>query len=156
MIRTVIPAKALVLVCDAGKALFFRNEGNTQALNLVVIDEFSQKVPRTSELGTDRPGRVHDSHDGSRSAVAATDRHRQGEVAFLHRVGVRLDELVRSGSIRHVVIVAPPPALGMLLPDLSHNVKSVLKAAVARDLVKLPTARLERKLASLAELPEND
>lgn len=153
MVRTTIPAKTVVLVCDGGKALFFRNDGDAQALNLVVIDQLEQKVPRAHELGTDRPGRTQDSHDGSRSAMAATDRHRQSEAAFLRLIGERLDELVTANRVKHLIIAAPPAALGLLLPELSRNVKAVLEATVPHDLVKLPTTMLEQRLAKLSELP---
>ena len=94
MPRTIIPNKALILVCDGAKALFFENAGDAQALNLkpLVIEVEPHKPTR--ELGSDRPTRVYDSMDGSRSGTDETDWHEQAEADFLVGVARSLDQLV--------------------------------------------------------------
>jgi protein required for attachment to host cells len=148
-----LPHGAWVVVCDGGKALFFQNDGDAQALNLTLIDQSEQHHPPARDLRTDRPGRTYDSHDGSRSAVAATDHHQVEEVHFLKGVALRLDELVRTHAVAQLLIIAPPRAMGTLIPHLSPRVSTALASTITRDYVKLPKPDLEARLAALSELP---
>jgi protein required for attachment to host cells len=143
-----IPWKGWVLVCDGAKALLFRNDGDAELLNLSTVEVLSQPDAPARDLGTDRPGRVHQSHGAARSAVDDTDRHAQGEADFLADLAARLGQLVQQNEVASLVIVAPPRALGILRAHLPPAVHHVLKAEVAKDLVALPTPEIERHLAA--------
>lgn len=58
MSRIVIGRKAWVVVCDGGKALFLRNDGDADLVNLTVADHMGQHVEATRDLGVDQPGRA--------------------------------------------------------------------------------------------------
>ena len=153
MKRASIPSMGWILVCDGSKALLFRNEGDAQAIKLKAIDVLEEVHPPTRDLGSDRPGRAYDSMDGSRSSMEETDWHRVAEAQFLQRLAKKMDEFVRSHVIEHLIIAAPPRALGLLRDELTPAVSAVLSAEVAKDLVKLPTAEIERHLEAMGELP---
>src|SRR5713101_1903162 len=53
----VIPHDSLILVGDGQKALFLRNRGSAQHVDLVVERILERDNPPTREQGTDRPGR---------------------------------------------------------------------------------------------------
>ncbi len=53
----IIPRNSLILVGDGQKALFLRNRGSAQRIDLVVERILEQENPATREQGTDRPGR---------------------------------------------------------------------------------------------------
>ena len=53
-------------------------------------------MPRTRELGTDKPGRAFSSAGSGRSAVAQTDWHDQEEQKFLAKLAARLDKAVQA------------------------------------------------------------
>jgi protein required for attachment to host cells len=50
------------------------------------------------------------------------------------------------------VVVAPPRALGILREHLADDVRSVMKAEFSRDLVRLPTPKVEAFLQAEGEL----
>jgi len=152
MTRLLIHNKAWVLVCDGSKALFYVNVGDAQAISLQVAEILVEDHASTRDLGTDKPGRNFDSASSSRSAVHQTDWHDLAEAAFLRRVAQTLDASVNAGEVKEVIIVAPPRTLGMLRGHLSDVVRRVLKAEIARDLVKTPTPKLEAFLQAEGEL----
>ncbi|MEP9366052.1 host attachment family protein [Xanthobacter sp. VNH20] len=143
-----IPWKGWVLVCDGRKALLFRNDGDAELLNLSAVDVLSQPDAPARDLGTDRPGRVYQSHGAARSAVEDVDRHAQAEADFLAALAVTLGKVVQENEVGSLVLVAPPRALGILRKHLPPAVTAVLKAEVAKDLVGLTTPEIERHLAA--------
>ena len=140
-------ANRLVLVCDGAKALLFTDSGIAPKPRLKVLEAISEPSPPTSELGTERPGRVHESKGASRSAVETTDYHAAAEADFLRRIAGRLAELVQ-GGVSRILIVAPPKALGTLREALSAQVKAAVDGELAKDLVKLPVDEIERHIAA--------
>jgi protein required for attachment to host cells len=48
-----------VVVCDGRKALILENIGDAQYPNLHTKEVREHTEPRTSDLGTDRPGKTH-------------------------------------------------------------------------------------------------
>lgn len=140
-------ANRLVLVCDGAKALLLADSGIAPKPRLKVLETISAPSAPTAQLGTDRPGRVHESKGTARSAVEITDLHALAEAEFLRGLAGRLSELVQGGAGR-ILIVAPPKALGTLREALSAQVKAVVDGEMAKDLVKMPIDEIERHIAA--------
>ncbi len=143
-----IPWRGFVLICDGSKALILQNEGDPDLLNLKLVDSFVQVQPPTRQLGTARPGRVHQSHGNARSAMEEADRHTEGEVAFLSQVAHAMGRITRDHSAKSLVVVAPPRALGVMRRELEPAVQAIVTAEVPKDLAHLPTDEIERHLAA--------
>ncbi|TCR75634.1 host attachment family protein [Rhizobium sp. BK376] len=143
--------KDWVLVCDGARALFLRNDGDAQLLNLVVVDHSTMHAPAARQMGTDRPGRVVSSGGTSRSAVGQYDLHLAAEDEFLADVARKIDDLVADGSVGRLVIVAPPRPLGQLRDRIDMKTKAIVAAEIAKDLTKLPIDEIETHLAALFE-----
>jgi protein required for attachment to host cells len=137
-----------VVVCDGKKALLFENVGDTKVLKLKTREVHEQPDAKTSEQGTDKPGRSINSIDSRRSAVEQTDWHDQEEERFLQRLASRLDAEVNAGNAKSVIMVAPPRALGVLRQAYSQNLRNVLRAEIDKDLVRMPVDEIERRLAA--------
>ncbi|GLQ56584.1 host attachment protein [Devosia nitrariae] len=152
MTRTLFPTGTLNLVCDGSKALVFENMGDDRNLNLNALDVRVEPHLPNREFGSDRPTRVFDSMDGSRSGTQETDWHAEAEARFLGDTAHLLDRLVRERHAKHVAVIAPPRALGMLRDALSPTTRAVLFTDVAKDWVKLPTNEIERQLTAMGEL----
>lgn len=149
MSRFSIGHKSWVIVCDGAKALFLRNDGDAGLVNLTVVDHQSQPDEATRDLGSDRPGRVHQSQGAGRSAMEDTDWHEQAEADFLKDVARKVEQLVNTHEIKAMMLVAPPRALGILRSELSGLPAGVLRAEVDKDLVKLTVSEIEKHLAAL-------
>ena len=103
-----------MIVCDGKKALILENVGDEKFLNLKTREVQEHADPKTSDLGTDAPGRSFSSVGSGRSAVEQTDWHKQEEDRFLQKLVGQLDHAVNAGEVKSLIIVAPPRALGVL------------------------------------------
>jgi protein required for attachment to host cells len=137
-----------VVVCDGAKALVLENVGDPKFLNLKTKEVYEQDDPKTSEQGTDAPGRTINSVNARRSAMEQTDWHDQAEQRFLQGLAAHLDAAVNAGKVKSLIVVAPPRALGVLRQAYSHNLRAALRAEIDKDLVKLPAHEIEKHLAA--------
>lgn len=149
MSRIVIGRKAWVVVCDGGKALFLRNDGDADLVNLTVADHMGQHVEATRDLGVDQPGRAFSSAGARRSSMGETDWHDQAETDFLKDIAAKVSELVEAHEITALILVAPPRALGVLRDALDGLPDGVIRAEVAKDMVKETVPEIEKHLAAL-------
>lgn len=149
MTLTTFPSKSLILVCDGAKALLFENAGDAQAIQLKALDVSVEPHPPTRMMGADRPTRVYDSMDGSRSGTEQTNWHDEAESAFLARVAKVLDRAVSELKPPHVAVVAPPRALGILRQEMAEATRAALSAEIGKDLVKHPVPEIESQLAAM-------
>ncbi len=145
-----IKAGAWVVVCDGRKALILENHGDAKFPNLRTRETLEHEDAKTSDQGTDRPGRVNKSTSSSRSAVEQTDWHDQAEHDFLKMIAHKLDEAVRKGDAKSIVIVAAPRALGVLRPAYSNDLKEAITAEVDKDMVNMPVYDIEKHLTHTA------
>lgn len=145
-----IPRNATILVCDAKKALFFTNHGDSDLPDIRLAETVEAEAnPATAEQGTDRPGRFADGASGShRSAVEQTDWHDRAESAFAGEVAQLLAARNRSAP-EQLIVVAPPRMLGDLRKKLSSQVAATVIAEIDKDLVSQPVDQIERSLVGM-------
>ena len=136
-----------VVVCDGRKAFILENQGDERALDLRMKETREHPDLSTHAQGTDAPGRMHPSVGTARSAVEQTDWHDAAEQAFVKSLAEDLDVAVRQGSARHLIIVAPPRALGVLRRAYSPALRTAIGGEIDKDWVKMPISEIERRLA---------
>lgn len=108
------------------------------------------------EIGTDdlydaqdRPPRSFDSVGRGRHGMETRDLHEAEEENFLKRVAERVGEAEKQKAFDHLVIAAPPRALGLLRNKLSDNAKQRIRAEAAKDLLSEPAPQLQERLQEL-------
>ncbi len=143
-----IPPKAWVLVCDARKALFLRNEGDAAFPNLQ-LERATQAPanPLTAKQGADRPGRIQNAV-GPTSATEATDWHGVAEAQFARETVDAFRTLYRSRP-HGVVLVAPPRMLAALRENLADGLHATVIAEIDKDMTKHPIQEIERLLTGV-------
>ena len=141
-----VKAGEWVVVCDGGKALILENQGDGKFPNLRMHKTWEHEDPKTSELGTDRPGRVHESATTGRSAVEQTDWHDRAEQDFLKTLAGHLDKALEKGEVKSLIIVAAPRALGMIRPHYSHALKEAIRDEISKDMVNMPVYEIEKHI----------
>jgi protein required for attachment to host cells len=137
-----------VVVCDGRKALVLENIGDAKYPNLHTREVHEHSETRTSEQGTDRPGKTHASVGSARSAMEQTDWHDQSERAFLTALASRLHVALIKGETHGLTIVASPRALGMIREVYSSDVRKVIRGELGKDLVNVPVHEIEKQLFS--------
>jgi protein required for attachment to host cells len=143
-----INAGEWVIVCDGRKALIFENIGDAQYPNLHTREIREHSESRTSEQGSDRPGKTHSSIGTARSAMEQTDWHDRSERAFLTALGSRLDVALTKGETKSLMMIASPRALGMIRAVYSSAVRKAIRVKLGKDLVKVPVHEIEKQLFS--------
>lgn len=81
--------------------------------------------------------------------MGETDWHDQAETDFLKEIAEKVSELVEAHEIKALILVAPPRALGILRDALDGLPEGVIRAEVAKDMVKETVPEIEKHLASL-------
>ncbi|MDE2361433.1 MAG: host attachment protein [Hyphomicrobiales bacterium] len=150
MTRVRIHNKAWVLIGDGRKALVLRNEGDADLLDLRRASVRIDDNPPTHAQGSDAPGRVVSSVGAMRSAVEPTDWHEIEAHRFAASMAEQVNEGVRTGACREVVLVAPPKILGEIRHHLSIEAQKRVKGEVPKDLTHHRIGEIERILGRLA------
>ena len=140
-----IPTDTVVLVADGEKALFLRNKGDSEYLNLVVDGKETHQNPPTDEQGTDRPGKKADDM-GHHTAMEETDWHRLEKERFATQITEMLFEQLGKKRFERLVIAAPPQTLGELRKHMHKTVASLIIGEVHKDLTRLPVYEIEAHL----------
>jgi protein required for attachment to host cells len=138
---------AWVLVGDGRRALFFKNHGDADLLDLRVVETRIDDNPATREQGTDAPGRAFASAGAhARSAVENVDWHELEEERFARAMAERINAAAESGELKEIVIVAPPRTLGEIRKDLSAKAQGKVIGELDKDLTKHPLHEIEKAL----------
>jgi protein required for attachment to host cells len=136
-----------VVVADGRKGLILRNAGDATIANLKLIEQVdAEKVPRTSDMGTDKPGRSVEAGTGRHSAMEQTDWHDRAEQDHARVVAAAVDRHCQAGEMGRLIVVAPPRTLAVLRDSFSASVKQKIVEEVAKDLTKHPIHEIERLL----------
>ena len=146
-----IPTDTLVLVGDGRKALFLRNKGGAGHPELVTEKVMEQVNPPTHEQGTDAPGRYSHSAGGvPKSAMEQTDFHQQAEDRFAVDIAAVLYKKSHEQDFQHLIVVAPPRALGTMRNAFRKEVAQKITAEIAKDLTGHSIPDIARLLAAHA------
>jgi protein required for attachment to host cells len=146
---------AWILVCDSAKARFFETHGagSHWRLQSEVLHEESRS--KTADLVSDRQG-SRSSEGGSvhHNALAPASSPKEVEKErFAHLLGQRLDVALRSARFGRWVLVAPPHFVGLMLKELTPQLKKHLLATVDKDLGHLDRVALEERLGHITRVP---
>jgi protein required for attachment to host cells len=142
--KMLVPHGTLVMVVDGAKAQLFRNSGANNALKLSLLDTEAQIVPRTSEMGDERPGRSFQSGTVARSAHQTTDIHQMMEDRFVEEAAKRLSALIKDDG--RGILIAAPHTLGVMRKHLGAEARKHLLAEIAKDDVDRPAADIAAML----------
>jgi len=146
--RPLVPHNALLLVGDGQKALFLRNKGNANRVNLVVEQVLARDNPPTREQGTDRPGRYSASVGVARSAMEQADWHYLAKERFAGELADALYRHAHANLFDKLVIIAPPKILGSLRKAFHPEVAERIAVEISKELTSHPVAEIGRLLAA--------
>lgn len=137
---------AWVFVGDGEKALVFRNEGDRDFPNFQVIHNLQADNPKTSDQGSDAPGRQVDGVGPQRSAMDDTDWHQLEKCRFAKDMAEMLYKAAHKGNFKKLVVAAPPVVLGDLRKAFHKEVKDRIIAEVDKELTGHPPEKIEEIL----------
>lgn len=128
------PVRTWILVADGGRARFLENDGPGKGLTTAGVKPLTHDLKATREMGTDKPGRLHDAGFAQRSAVEVPDWHRFEKERFAHEVAQVLDRHRKQHDFDRLILIAPAKTLGDLRKALDSNCKDLVVAEIDKDL----------------------
>ena len=139
-----------VVIADGARACFLENRGPGSGLVDAEIPDLENNLRRTAEMGSDRPGRTHDSHGTARHALAPrVDWHEFEKQRFAKEVAAALDRAALAKDFDRLVLVAPPKILGTLRATLKKQTLDLVTGELAKDLTNHAPAALPAHLESV-------
>jgi protein required for attachment to host cells len=138
----------MVLVTDGRKRLFFRNEGDALAPNLVVVSAVEESNPKTGDQVTDASGRISSPVSGG-GAYESADAHAVEEQRFAAETAQELGRAATAGAYEQFILVAPPRTLGHLRKSMNAEVEKRMLREVGKDVTGHPVGEIEKMLANL-------
>ncbi len=142
-----------ILVADGARARFLLNQGPGKGLEIPAMPELSTGHAPTREVGTDRPGRVHDRMGPGRHAMAPrVDWHQFEKSEFARRVATTLNKAAGRNDFDRLVLVAPPKTLGSLRAALDKAAAAKVTAELPKDLTHVSVDVLPNHLGDLIAL----
>lgn len=140
-----------ILVADGARASLFVNEGTAFEPHLQTVRTYAQDNPKTSEQGDDKPGRSFESVGSRRSSVEAPDLHQRAEDRFVDGIMADLAKDAAGGAFEHIVIVAPPVALGSMRKAAGAGLQDRVALWIDKDLTKEPIPRITEAVVKALE-----
>ncbi len=142
----ILPHKTEICVADGRKFLLLVNVGDTVHPDLQVIREVAQDNPKTTEQGSDRPGRMFESDNVRSSAYDETDFHQVSEDRFAAEMTDVLNRRAMEKRFEKLVIIAPPATLGEMRRHYHKNVLDRLVAEIGKEATNLPSDEIVRMI----------
>ena len=107
--RPVKPVKTRILIADGARARVLLNRGPGKGLEATALTDLAAEHEPTRELGSDRPGRVHDRMGPGRHAMAPrVDWHEFEKTRFAREVATALNRAAGGQAFDRLILVAPP------------------------------------------------
>ena len=144
------PTRTWILIADGAHARVLEALGKGHVLTEVADMRRTVELSASHDLGTDRPGRTHESVGQTRHAMEPTsDPHREQKRRFAGEVAMGMAKGLAAGRFDRLVVVAPPVTLGDLRAELPAQVAKVVAGEVAKDLTKVPDHEVESHLGEV-------
>ena len=136
------PLTLWIAVADGEHARFVQPDGNNALRTAEALDSVAAHQ-RSSDIGSDRPGRAFESATtGSHGVAPRHDPHALEKDRFARLVATRLNEAAARGAFDELVLVAPAHTLHKLRDALDAAAASKLVGMLEKDLIKTPDGEL--------------
>ena len=136
-----------IMVIDGANKSLFRNRGKDFAPDLERIDHRHRQTGRTSDLGSDKPGRSFQGTGNGRSAHESADYHQQEEDRFANEAADQLNGLLTAGA--SAILIATPHVLGVMRKRLTSEARSRITGEIDKDFAQRSVGDITALLVSL-------
>jgi protein required for attachment to host cells len=156
-----LPNRALVLVADGRKMLFFRNHGDENQIDLrteadAKDSEMKTDLAGAAAHGAGVAGRGIGAQGGghvARPAMDETDYHQLEEDKWVKEAADELKKRALRNDYEALVVIAPPKALGVLRKELHKEVERRIVKTINKEMTDRPIPDIEELLVGEAAPP---
>lgn len=139
------------VIADGAKARIVQRDQGSGAYRTVRWLHSDMARLKSSELVSDRPGRVMESSSTTRHAATPRhDPHLEAKLAFARETAERINHACQAGELDGFVLVAPSRTLGEIRKHLASTTHIKLATELAKDLTPVPDGDLGKHLGEIA------
>jgi protein required for attachment to host cells len=143
-----------IVIADGGHARIVKRRDDATGFEMVTEIASSAAHLPSRAIGSDRPGRVHESANAAHHAIEPrTDPHMALKTAFIDTLADHLNLAEGRKEFDRLILIAPARCLGELRHRLGAATAAKVTAALAKDLTKLPLDQLDQHLAGVSRAP---
>ncbi|QCB54973.1 host attachment protein [Sphingopyxis sp. PAMC25046] len=150
-----LPNNSLVLVADGCKALFLRNQGDEQRIDLRTASHRTRDDRKDSDIKTDAAGRSSRpaGAGGFQDTMEEPDFHQQEEDRFARDLAEKVNAMALAGQFDALVVVAPARTMGELRPLWHKEVGARIVGEHVKEMTDRPIPDIEALLVGEAAPP---
>ena len=150
-----LPNNSLVLVADGRKALFLRNQGDEQQIDLRTASNREREDRKDSDIKTDAAGRSSRpaGAGGFQDTMEEADFHQQEEDRFARDLAEKVNAMALAGQFDALVVVAPARTMGELRPLWHKEVGARIVGEHVKEMTDRPIPDIEALLVGEAAPP---
>lgn len=139
-----------IVIADGSRARIVTPRAERPGYDVVSeLDSQEARMP-SREIVSDKPGRGQESaNPGRHSMEPRQNPHDVAKVAFVRDLAERVNQAATENRFDHLILFAPPRALGELREILGESARRKLKAEAAKDLTNLPIGELGQHIEAL-------
>jgi protein required for attachment to host cells len=144
--------KVWFVVADGARARVVERDETSGAFQTIRQIHSDDALKRSSELGSDRPGRVVESRSASRHAASPRhDLQREAKRAFARETADHVNRAGEQGEFDHLVLAAPARVLNEIKKHLTGSSRERTVGELAKDLTHTPDADLAGHFAEIMQ-----
>ena len=145
----------LILVADGRKALFLRNEGDGQRVNLRTASHRERADRKNSDIKT-APSGQSPAPAGSGlfgGTMGEPDFHQQEEDRFARELAEKINAMALDGAFDELVVIAPARTMGELRPLWHKETARRIVGEHVKEMTGRPVEDIEALLVGAAAPP---
>jgi protein required for attachment to host cells len=139
------------VVADGGRARILQKRDEHDMFDTISELVSADLHSRSRELGTDRPGRTHESANAAHHAVQPRqDLHQAAKQDFVAEIAKTLNAANAAAEFDQLILVAPSHALRQLLDGLDGLTRKKVASQLQKDLTHVPAGELAKHFSALS------
>ena len=150
-----LPNNTLILVADGRKALFLRNQGDEQRIDLRTASHRTRDDRKDSDIKTDASGQSPAPAGTGLpgGTMGEPDFHQQEEDRFARDLAEKVNAMALAGQFDALVVVAPARTMGELRPLWHKEVGARIVGEHVKEMTDRPIPDIEALLVGEAAPP---
>ena len=150
-----LPNNALILVADGRKALFLRNQGDEQRIDLRTASHREREDRKDSDIKSDASGQSPAPAGTGLpgGTMGEPDFHQQEEDRFARDLAEKINAMALAGQFDALVVVAPARTMGELRPLWHKEVSARILGEHVKEMTDRPIPDIEALLIGEAAPP---
>ena len=127
-----------IIVANGSECKIFSTNNNGKTIKLLKGFYSADSHLQAVYLGTDKPGRIHESGSATRHAIEPkSDLHYKEKIKFSNLIANYLNKEIKTEKFSHLILIASPEFLGEIRKKLNKQIISIIMKEINKDLTHI-------------------